>query len=462
MIRLHDSLTNEVRELTQRDPGRVTMYVCGPTVYDLPHLGHGRFTLVWDTLRRWLTFLGLDVTFVSNITDIDDNIIARAQRESRTEADVAREFEDRWWDAMEKIGVARPTHAPHATEFVEGMVNLIEGFLSKGIAYQTRDGVYLDISRVPDYGALAGQSLDSLRAGARVEAHDEKRSPLDFALWKNAKPGEPTWPASFGDGRPGWHTECVVMSLALLGEGFDLHCGGFDLRFPHHENERAQAVAAGSTFARHWAHNGWVMVGDQKMSKSLGNFTSLTDLTEKSDPRSYRLLVLRSHYRSPIEVSPATIADAERGLERLDGLARRFNVVLRGGSEFVVASDIQLHDDGAQLLRAVQNVMANDLDTPAALALVFDAVTSAHAAADRGDYNLGHDLATAVAAILVGMGLELSTSTGDVDEQSAALVTQRDAARARRDWAEADRLRDALVERGWTVEDSATGTRIRK
>ena len=270
------------RSLTQRDPGRVTMYVCGPTVYDLPHLGHGRFTLVWDTLRRWLTFLGLDVTFVSNITDIDDNIIARAQRESRTEADVAREFEDRWWDAMEKIGVARPTHAPHATEFVEGMVNLIEGFLSKGIAYQTRDGVYLDISRVPDYGALAGQSLDSLRAGARVEAHDEKRSPLDFALWKNAKPGEPTWPASFGDGRPGWHTECVVMSLALLGEGFDLHCGGFDLRFPHHENERAQAVAAGSTFAQHWAHNGWVMVGDQKMSKSLGNFTSLTDLDRKS------------------------------------------------------------------------------------------------------------------------------------------------------------------------------------
>ena len=251
MIRLHDSLTNEVRELTQRDPGRVTMYVCGPTVYDLPHLGHGRFTLVWDTLRRWLTFLGLDVTFVSNITDIDDNIIARAQRESRTEADVAREFEDRWWDAMEKIGVARPTHTPHATEYVEGMVKLIEGFLSKGIAYQTRDGVYLDISRIPDYGALAGQSLDSLRAGARVEAHDEKRSPLDFALWKNAKPGEPTWPASFGDGRPGWHTECVVMSLALLGEGFDLHCGGFDLRFPHHENERAQAVAAGSTFAQH-------------------------------------------------------------------------------------------------------------------------------------------------------------------------------------------------------------------
>lgn len=445
-----------------RDPGKVTMYVCGPTVYDLPHLGHGRFTLVWDTLRRWLTFLGLEVTFVSNITDIDDNIIARAQRESRSEADVAREFENHWWEAMEKMGVARPTHTPHATDYVEGMVALIGTFLENGIAYQTRDGVYLDIAKVPDYGALAGQSLDSLRAGARIEAHDEKRSPLDFALWKRAKPDEPTWPAPFGDGRPGWHTECVVMSLALLGEGFDLHCGGFDLRFPHHENERAQAVAAGHQFARHWAHNGWVMVGDQKMSKSLGNFTSLTDLTEKSDPRSYRLLVLRSHYRSPIEVSPATIADAERGLERLDGLARRFHQRMYEASEFVVASGCEFAGEGAQLVRSVHDALANDFDTPAALAVIFEAVTSAHAAADRGDDVVAQQLATAVTATLAGMGLTLSTATGDVDEESAVLVSQRDAARARKDWGEADRLRDALVALGWTVEDSATGTQIRK
>jgi cysteinyl-tRNA synthetase len=252
------------------------------------------------------------------------------------------------------------------------------------------------------------------------------------------------------------------MSLALLGEGFDLHCGGFDLRFPHHENERAQAVAAGRVFARHWAHNGWVMVGDQKMSKSLGNFTSLTDLTEKSDPRSYRLLVLRSHYRSPIEVSPATIADAERGLERLDGLARRFDVAMRAGSEFAVASDCQLHGEGAALFDNVRDVMANDFDTPAALALIFEAVTAAHAAADRGEAEAAQQLAIAVTAVLVGMGLELSAATGDVDNESAALVAQRDAARARKDWNEADRLRDALVALGWTVEDSATGTQIRK
>ena len=462
MIRLHDSLTNEVRELALRDAGKVSMYVCGPTVYDLPHLGHGRFTLVWDTLRRWLTFTGLEVTFVSNITDIDDNIIGRAQRESRTEEQVAAQYEDEWWRAMSKIGVARPDHTPHATAYVEGMVQLINSFLDRGIAYQTSDGVYLDTSRVADYGALAGQSLDSLRAGARVEALQEKRSPLDFALWKKAKPDEPTWPAPFGDGRPGWHTECVVMSLALLGEGFDLHCGGFDLRFPHHENERAQAVAAGHEFARHWAHNGWVMVGEQKMSKSLGNFTSLTDLTEKSDPRSYRLLVLRSHYRSPIEVSTSTVADAERGLERLDGLARRFALSPLAGEQFVRLGDFSFSGAAQSLIDGALAAMENDMDTPAALALLFDGVTQAHAAADRGDEAEARQIATAVAVVLGGLGLSLTAETGDIDAETAELVAARDTARASKDWAEADRLRDELTARGWTVEDSAEGTKIRK
>ena len=462
MLRLHDSLSGEVRELALRDPGKVSMYVCGPTVYDLPHLGHGRFTLVWDTLRRWLVFSGLDVTFVSNITDIDDNIIGRAQREGRTEPEVAGEYEKEWWRAMARIGVARPDHTPHATAYVQGMVSLISQFLERGQAYTTSDGVYLDISTVPDYGALAGQSLDSLRAGARIEANDEKRSPLDFVLWKKAKPGEPTWPAPFGDGRPGWHTECVVMSLELLGEGFDLHCGGFDLRFPHHENERAQAVAAGHTFAQHWAHNGWVMVGDQKMSKSLNNFTSLTDLTEKSDPRSYRLLVLRSHYRSPIEVSPATIADAVRGLERLDGLARRFDLAVEAGETFVRRSDLTPGSSGVGLVKRVTALMENDLDTPGALAAIFESVTAAHAASDAGDEATARDLATAVASLCAAMGLELIAGGVEIDDESAQLVSARDRARAEKNWAEADRLRDALVERGWIVEDSASGTQIRK
>ena len=441
MIRLFDSVHAEVRDLTLRDDGRVSMYVCGPTVYELPHLGH--------------------VHFVSNITDIDDNIIARALRDGVSEAEVARVYENEWWEAMTRLGVARPTDAPHATQYVDQMVELISSLLASGVAYPTSDGVYFDVSRVADYGLLAGQPLDSLRAGARVEANDEKRSPLDFALWKNAKPAEPSWPAPFGDGRPGWHTECVVMSLGLLGDGFDLHCGGFDLKFPHHENERAQAVAAGRAFARHWAHNGWVMVGTEKMSKSLNNFTSLTHLLEETDARAYRLLVLRSHYRSPIEVTPATIADAERALARLDALARRFALPALAGQSLEVKSSFHWEGLGQGLLERVAAKLDDDLDTPLAVALLFDAASSANSLADAGDEDSARGLALAVAALFGALGLALESAGDEVDEASAALVRQRDQARAQKDWAEADRLRTELAALGWTVEDSESGTQIR-
>ena len=462
MIRLFDTIHGEVRELKLRDAGKVSMYVCGPTVYDLPHLGHGRFTLVWDVARRWFSFQGLDVTFVSNITDIDDNIINRANREGTTEEVVATTYENHWWDAMRSIGVARPNEVPHATQYVDGMVTLISEFLEKDIAYSCSDGIYFDVSRVPDYGLLAGQPLDSLRAGARIEANDEKRSPLDFALWKNAKPGEPSWPAPFGDGRPGWHTECVVMSLGLLGDGFDLHCGGFDLKFPHHENERAQAVASGRSFAKHWSHNGWVMVGEEKMSKSLGNFTSLTDLLEKTDARAYRLLVLRSHYRSPIEVSPATIADAERGLERLDSFARRFNLPYLAGDALEVKSNFIFEGLSADLFSEVASQLDDDLNTPLAVAALFDALSAANSLADSGDEFSALALASSVNALFGSMGLSLLASSDEVDETSKALVTARDAARSEKNWAEADRLRDELVSLGWVVEDSSSGTQIHK
>ncbi len=326
MLQLHDTATGEVAPLRLREPGRVSMYVCGPTVYDAPHIGHGRFTLVFDVLRRYLLFSGLEVTYVSNITDIEDNIIERAAEQGIPESELTAAYEAVWWEAMDALGVLRPDKIPHATAYVTRWSALVADLVGRGVAYETNDGVYLSVQDVPGYGLLAHQSLDSLRAGARVEADEEKRSPVDFALWKKAKPGEPTWDSPWGEGRPGWHTECVVMSLDLLGDGFELHGGGQDLMFPHHENERAQAVAVGRHFARHWMHNGWVTVDGEKMSKSLGNFTSLTDLLDRSDARSYRLLVLRSHYRSPIEVTPETIADAESGLARLDEMARRFAI----------------------------------------------------------------------------------------------------------------------------------------
>jgi cysteinyl-tRNA synthetase len=462
VLRLFDTVHGEVRPLRQRDAGRLSMYVCGPTVYDLPHLGHGRFTLVWDVARRWFTFRGLEVRFVSNITDIDDNIINRARREGLSEAEVCATYEDHWWRAMGAIGVARPDEVPHATDYVEEMVTLLTTFLDTGVAYPTSDGIYFDVTRVPDYGLLAGQALESLRAGARVETNDEKRSPLDFALWKFAKVDEPFWSAPFGNGRPGWHTECVVMSLGLLGDGFDLHCGGFDLKFPHHENERAQAVAWGRPFAQHWGHNGWVMVGDQKMSKSLGNFTSLTDLLERTDARAYRLLVLRSHYRSPIEVSPTTIADAERGLARLDALARRFDLPVLGGDALVVARDHPFDAEALTLATTVTAALDEDLNTPLAVAELFEALSKANSLADGGRDDEARELAGAIAVLFAAMGLSLDGASDEVDGETARLINARDQARNERNWAEADRFRDELVARGWTVEDSPSGTTVRR
>ncbi len=462
MIRLYDSARGAVVPLVPRDEGAVSIYLCGPTVYDLPHLGHGRHALVWDTLRRWLAFTGVAVHFVSNVTDVDDKIIARADAEHVGEDEITATYEAAWWDAMDALGVARPDDVPHATAYVDQMIVVIERLLALDVAYECEDGIYFDVGRVADYGLLAGQPLDTLRAGARVESNPDKRSPLDFVLWKNAKFAEPSWSAPFGSGRPGWHTECVVMSLGLLGDDFDLHCGGLDLKFPHHENERAQAEALGRPFARHWAHNGWVMVGEEKMSKSLHNFTSLTDLLAQTDARAYRLLVLRSHYRSPIEVSPATIADAERGLARLDGLARRFALDSLAGERLEVASDYDWPDDARALYESVASSMEDDLDTPGALATLFEAATRANSLADDGETARAEALARALNVCFGGLGLRLVASGADLDAETARLIARRDQARAERAWAVADRYRDDLVARGWVVEDGPDGTVVRR
>ena len=465
MLRLHDTATGTVRPFELRDPGRVSMYVCGPTVYEMPHLGHGRFTLVFDVLRRYLVFTGLEVLHVSNVTDIDDRIIERAAHEGRTEPEIAAEYEATWWAAMDALEVLRPTVVPHATGYIPGMVQLIADLVARGSAYETDDGVYLQVDTVNGYGLLAHQPLESLRSGARVESSEQKRSPLDFALWKKAKPGEPTWPSPWGDGRPGWHTECVVMSLDLLGDGFDLHGGGQDLIFPHHENERAQAVAEGRPFARHWLHNGWVTVGGEKMSKSLRNFTTIADLLARGDPRAYRLLVLRSHYRKPIEVTPATIATAEKGLARFDALARRLSLADPTATGAVVRVDAVGTDPGGVEEDAVAlfcEHMDDDLDTSAATAVVFELVSRAHAAADDGDLTAAQRLGRTVALLCGALGLRLRGDTGQIDARTQALVDERDAARRARDFSRADALRDELVAAGWTVEDGPGGTVVRR
>ncbi len=431
------------------------MYVCGPTVYGPPHIGHGRQMLVYDVLRRYLVWSGLEVRHVSNITDIDDKIIARAAKEGRTEADVAAEFEKAWYDAVEGLGVLRPHEDPHATAFVPEMVALIEELVGKGMAYETGDGVYFAVEAVAGYGLLAGQALDSLRVGERVDVVDEKRSPFDFALWKKAKPGEPSWDSPWGAGRPGWHTECVVMSLRLLGDGFDLHAGGLDLKFPHHENERAQAVALHHAFAHHWMHHAFVETEGEKMSKSLGNFTTLTDLLSRHDPRAYRVLVLQAHYRSPLEVLPGSITDAERSLERLDELARRWEAL---GDQR--PSPAPGADAGA--LAAFRTAMDDDLGTPAATGSLFALVRAANGALGRGDVAGAAPVVAAVDQIAAALGLVARTADTTVDADLAALVAERDAARVARDFASSDAIRDQLVGLGWTVKDTPGGTVVHR
>ncbi|MEM8924682.1 MAG: cysteine--tRNA ligase [Actinomycetota bacterium] len=445
-MHLYDTALQQVVPLPQRDAGKVSMYVCGPTVYGPPHLGHGRHVLVYDVLRRYLSWSGLDVRFVSNITDIDDKIIARAIDEGRDSADIARKCEVIWWEALERIDVLRPDDIPHATDYVDEMVALIVELVERDAAYLTSDGVYLDVAAVEGYGLLAHQSLDNLQEGGgdrEVVGADEKRHPADFALWKLAKEGEPWWPSPWGDGRPGWHTECVVMSLGLLGEGFDLHTGGLDLTFPHHENERAQAVAWGRDFAAHWMHHGFVELDGEKMSKSLGNVMNLLDLTEAHDPRAFRLLILRSHYRSPMEVTTATLTDAEAALDRLDAFARR-TYGLDGTPD-------------TEVLAAFRTAMENDLETAAAVDLMFRQVREANTALDGGDEVTAAVAAASAREIAATLGLRLNEEEAAVPADVEAMVADRQAARAAKDFATADALRDRLTEMGWSIEDGPDG-----
>jgi cysteinyl-tRNA synthetase len=452
VLHLYDSATQHVRPLELRDPGKVGIYLCGPTVYGPPHLGHGRATLVYDILCRYLEWTGLEVRLVSNITDIDDKIIDRANREERPWTEITDRCERVWFKAMEGLGVQRPSDVPHATEYVDQMVTMIGELIARDAAYVTSDGVYLWVTAVPDYGLLAHQSLDDMMAGGgerSVLGAAQKRHPADFALWKFSKPGEPAWPSPWGDGRPGWHSECVVMSLELLGEGFDLHCGGADLRFPHHENERAQAVALGKDFARHWMHNGFVVDAEgEKMSKSLGNVANLLDLLEQYDPRVYRMVLLQTHYRGPVRVGADNVEAAANALAGLDSFAAR-------------TSGLPSADANAEVLDRFRAAMDDDLDTPAATALLFDSVRRANAALDAGDTATAAALVAAVGEMCAAVGLELSAG-GDVPAEVVALAGELDAARAAKDFARADAIRAQLQADGWTVETTRDGTVVRR
>ncbi len=446
-MKIFDTMQNGLVDLDTRDPNHVSIYACGPTVYDVPHLGHARTALTYDVLKRFLLWSGYTVTLASNITDIDDKIITRSAEEGISESELASTYTTIYVDQLRQFGVEDPDFRPRATEYVKEMIDIIAQLVEQKAAYEIiGHGVYFDVSAFESYGALAGRNADELResARARITSDEDKKDPLDFALWKAAKPGEPTWDSPWGAGRPGWHIECVAMSLNLLGDNFDIHGGGSDLAFPHHENERAESEAAGHTFARHWMHSAMLNVDGEKMAKSLGNFRTLGDALDEYGPRPLRLAMLQAHYRSILELSEETMAGAIGGIDRIDAFFRR----MQGANIEETTSLIEIKERFTE-------AMSNDVGTPDAIAVIFETINSGNAALDNGEALEASAALGTVTELLSVLGL--GKTVDDTDEEIDALLMKRETARDEGDFGTADEIRDLLKDRGIEIEDTPNG-----
>ncbi len=460
-VRLYDTRAQTLREFVPLDPSNVTVYVCGPTVQSGPHIGHLRGALSFDILRRWLTHRFGRVTFVRNVTDIDDKVLVNATASEPWWA-LAYRMELEFSAAYAAIGIAAPTYEPRATASIPQMQELIERLVSAGHAYAANGDVYFDVRSWDDYGSLTRQSLDAMEPAADADPRG-KRDPRDFALWKGAKPDEPEsaiWTSPWGPGRPGWHIECSAMSRRYLGPEFDIHGGGLDLRFPHHENELAQSTAAGDPFARYWVHNGLVTVGDQKMSKSLDNFLLARDVLKEHDPLVVRYALAAAHYRSSLDLTTSSFDEAESALERIRTFMERAVRTLRDDTD-----DRRI--DAAVPARFAA-AMDDDLGIPQALAVLHETVRAGNTALDEGDSD-GTTRAFAGVATMTGLlGIDpldpmwqtapAGAEASALDALIQSLITQRAAARASKDWAAADRIRDAVAAAGITLEDTNDAT----
>ena len=446
------------------EPGAVTMYVCGVTVYDRCHIGHARALLTFDVIYRYLRFLGFDCRFVRNFTDVDDKIIRRAREEGVPPGELARRYIDEFHRDAAALGLLEPTLEPCATGHIPEMVAIISGLVERGNAYETDGDVFFAVESFQGYGKLSGRSLDEMTAGARVEVDRRKRHPMDFALWKKSREGEPSWESPWGRGRPGWHIECSAMSTKYLGQPFDIHGGGQDLVFPHNENEIAQSeCVAGTPFARYWIHNGFVRLAREKMSKSTGNILTIREVLRRFDPAALRLYVLTTHYRNPIEFSEDALAEAQRAVERI------YQAVSRGNPA-PDRSPAGSPDPGA--LDDFRGEMDDDFNTPRALAVVFDEVRAVNRLLDRGN---GPDLdarRNALRVMAEALGLMQASPERVLEDRRMAglarralsedevrrLIEDRNRARQVKDWSQADGIRDELKEKGVLLKDGPSGT----
>ena len=459
MLKIYNSLTREKQEFVPIEAGKVRMYVCGMTVYDYCHVGHARVLVIFDMVQRWLRSSGLDVTYVRNITDIDDKIIKRALASNETIGELTQRFINFMDEDALALGVEKPDHEPRATDYIPEMLGLIQQLEANGLAYKAADGdVNFSVRKFPGYGKLSGKSLDDLRAGERVDVDQGKQDPLDFVLWKHAKEGEPFWESPWGKGRPGWHIECSAMSSDLLGKQFDIHGGGQDLQFPHHENEIAQSEGAHKCqFVNYWMHNGFVRVDDEKMSKSLGNFFTVREVLKKYDAEVVRFFILRAHYRSPLNYSDAHLDDARQSLSRLYTALKA-----------VEADERPVDWSEAHAMRFRQ-AMDDDFNTPEACAALFDL-------ASEVNRSKSPVLAAQLRALAALLGLLRrdpqvflqaspagAEGSGELSaENIEALIADRVAAKKAKNFAEADRIRAELLAAGILLEDSAQGTSWRR
>lgn len=487
-LRLYNTMTRKKEEFIPLQKGKVGVYSCGVTVYDFCHVGHARSAIVFDVITRYLRYRGYTVTYVKNFTDVDDKIINRANRECVAFSEISEKYIREHNDDMDGLGVIRPTITPRATENIGDMVKIISTLVEKDLAYVVDGDVYYSVSRFPGYGKLSGRSLDEMMAGARVEVGDKKKAPLDFALWKASKPGEPSWESPWGRGRPGWHIECSAMSQEYLGETFDIHGGGEDLIFPHHENEIAQSEGAtGKPFARYWMHNGFVKINSEKMSKSLGNFVLIRDVLKLYHPEVLRFFVLQSHYKSPLDFSEDSLAEAKTALDRVYAARQRIRNILDRDHAMSDVSpkegelsggDLSIFEKIKGLPERFVEAMDDDFNTARAIGCIFETVRliNSYLGEDFQDRAASRFVLNSAEGALREVGQVLGLFLEDPDvyveqdrgrkarnlafdvEEVNRLIEERNFARRSKDWKKADEIRQMLAAWGVTLKDTPTGT----
>ncbi len=463
-MKIYNSLTRKKEEFQPIHEGKVGIYACGPTVYNYFHIGNARVFIIFDVLRRYFEHLGYKVTFVQNFTDIDDKMIRLANEEGITVAEVAERFIAEYYKDAKALGVRPATVHPRATEHMPQIIQMIQKLIDNGLAYESGGDVYYAVRAFPQYGCLCGQNLEDLESGARVSVDEQKRDPLDFALWKAQKPGEPAWESPWSMGRPGWHIECSAMSTAYLGDTFDIHCGGKDLLFPHHENEIAQSSGAtGKPYVNYWMHNGFLNVDNEKMSKSKGNFFTVRDIAQEYDLEAVRMFILSAQYRSPLNFSRDQIAQAQSSLKRLYTARDQLRFLAPQAQERAATAEEQAAVERmATYEQKFEDAMSDDLNTADALGALFELVREIFALPEKGVCRAVADKAQAALSMMTDILVLLMKDDSGLPADIQQMVNERAQARKEKNWKRSDELRDAIKAAGYILEDTAAGQKVRK